>query len=118
LIEHGNLRWRQIERLRNKQPLGFNAFVAQGAPVLLKQYALVRYVLVNDEQPRAVSGEDEAVVQLPTDIDLIGVERQVLRGLELRIGIVGAARAQTAKPIAGAWRADRLCRLDNRFWRR
>ena len=54
-------------------------------------------------------------MQLPADVDLIGVKRQVLRGLELRIGTVGATRAQTAKPIAVMQRADRLCRLDKRF---
>src|SRR5262249_18624368 len=99
LIERRGLRRRQIDGVRDQHPLDLDPFASERAPVPFEQYALVRDVLVDQQQPGAVRRDDEAVVQLTDRVDLVGDERQVLRGFELRGRRVGAARAQAAYAI-------------------
>ena len=77
-----------------------------------EQDALVRDVLVDQQQSGAVRRDDEAVVQLADRVDLVGGEGQVLRRFELRACRVGAAPPR--QPMRLPYSAGLLGRIEGR----
>ena len=89
-FENDELPRRELHHQRHQHVLAGELPFAARAQMLFEQHALVRYVLVNDPQPFAVYGDDEARIHLSQRL-------QLTQAFGARLRLAAHARPSVAK---------------------